>query len=170
MFKKGNNRVFLVIQNVFLYFLVIFFSAFTSIPIKVFSIVPYFPNMPSILIFYFFMIDKEEVPYFSIFIFGIVFDIFNNFPLASTSLIWLVTIKFVSFLRQKFYKPDKFIFLLRDFTIFAFLNSVLRWLLFSIIHRFSYPFFDSMYQFCLDVICFSLTYFIIKKIENKFML
>ncbi|HSQ97616.1 MAG TPA: hypothetical protein VLL98_02745 [Rickettsiales bacterium] len=168
MFKNRNNQIFITIQNIFLYFLVIFFSAFTSIPIKVLSVVSCFPNIPSILIFYFFIINKDEIPYFSIFIFGIFFDIFNGFPLASTSLIWLITSKFISFLRRQFYKPDKFIFLFRDFTIFAFLNSLLQWILFSIIHKFSYPLLNSLCQFIFDIACFGLVYLFIKNIEKKF--
>ena len=151
-----------------LYFIIIFFSAFASMPIKFFSIVSAFPNIPSILVFYFFIITKENIPYFSIFIFGIIFDVFNNFPLATTSLIWLITSKFISFLRQHFYTPDKFIFVLRDFTIFAFSNSLLQWLIFSIIHNFSYPICNSLYQFFLDILFFGLSYPIFKKVGNKF--
>lgn len=168
MFKSRRNQIFITIQNIFLYLVIIFFCIFTNIPIRVLSIVSCFPNIPSILIFYFFIINKEEIPYFSIFIFGILFDVFNNFPLGSTSLIWLITSKFISFLRQQFYKPDKFLFLFRDFAIFAFLNSLLQWLLFSILHRFSYPILNSLCQFILDITCFGLVYLVVKKIERKF--
>ncbi len=169
MFKSRSNKIFTTIQNIALYFIIIFFSAFASMPIKFFSIVSIFPNIPSILVFYFFIINEDEIPYFSIFIFGIFFDIFNNFPLATTSLIWLITSKFINFLRHHFYTPDKFIFVLRDFSIFAFLNSLLQWLIFSILHNFSYPISNSLYQFFLDILFFSLTYFLFKKIENKFL-
>lgn len=167
MFKNRNNKIFTTIQNIALYFVIIFFCAFSSMPIKFFSMVSVFPNIPSVLIFYFFILNEDEIPYFSIFIFGIFFDIFNNFPLATTSLVWLISSKFVSFLRQHFYTPDKFIYVFRDFIIFAFANSLLQWLVFSIAHNFSYPIFNSIYQFFLDIIFFSLTYFLFKKVESK---
>jgi len=167
MFTSRNNKIITTIQNIALYFVIIFFCAFASMPIKFFSIVSVFPNITSILIFYFFIIRSDEIPYLSIFIFGILFDIFNNFPLATTSLVWLLTSKFVSFLRRNFYTPNKFIYVFRDFSIFAFSNSLLQWLIFSILHNFSYPILNSLYQFSLDVLFFNFFYFIIQKIEEK---
>lgn len=163
MFKNKTNKIYLGIQNVFLYIFVSFFCIFSSLPITFFSGFSIFPNISQILIFYFFVIKNTS--YFSIFIFGLIFDIFNNLILGTTSLIWLISAKFLLILRQHLYTPDKkTIFLFRDFIIFAFTNFVLQWFIYSILNRISYPLSISLYQLIIDTIFFIIIFIILRKI------
>ncbi len=168
LFRVGNNKFSVMIRNFLLYFFIIFFSALSAAPIKFFSGTTLFPNIASILIFYFMVIDQENIQYFAIFIFGILFDIFNNLPLGITSLIWLVSTKFISFIRAHLYTPDIFAVSVRDFAIFDFLNALLQWILFSLLYRTPYPILNSVVQFLLNIIFFGILYRFLKKVDKWF--
>ncbi len=169
IFKNGNNKFFSMVRNFLLYFSIVFFSAFSAVPIKFFSIVTIFPNIASILIFFFLVIKQEDVQYFAIFIFGLLFDIFNNLPLGITSVTWLISSKFISFLRLHLYTPDNFIVTFRDFSIYAFLNMLIQWIVFSLLYRTAYPFSNSLMQFILNIVFFAILYKLLKKLERWFI-
>ena len=168
LFKIGNNKFSAMIRKFLLYFFIIFFSAFSAIPIRFFSGMTLFPNIAAILIFYFMARDEEYLSYFAIFIFGFLFDIFNNIPLGLTSLVWLFSVKFISFVRMHLYTPDIFTVSLRDFAIFDFLNALLQWILFSLLYKVPYPPLNSVVQFFLNIIFFGLLYRILKRIYKWF--
>lgn len=169
IFKTGNNKLFLIARNFLIYFFIIFFSAFSAVPIKFFSNVSVFPNIPSILIFIFLIIKQENINYFAIFIFGLLFDIFNNLPIGITSITWLISSKFINFLRLHLYTPDNFIVTFRDFSIYAILNILIQWIIFSLLYRTAYPFCNFLIQFVLNLIFFAIFYHIFKKTERFFI-
>ena len=164
MFKNKTNKIYLGIQNIFLYIFVSFFCIFSSLPITFFSGFSIFPNISQILIFYFFVIKNTS--YFAIFVFGLMFDIFNNLILGTTSLIWLISAKLILFLRQNLYTPDKILFLFRDFIIFAFTNFILQWFIYSILNRISYPLSRMLYQLIIDIIFFIIIFIILIKTKK----
>ena len=168
LFKIGNNKLSAMIRNFLLYFFIILFSALSAVPIKFFSGTTLFPNIASILIFYFMIIDQENIQYFAIFIFGVLFDVFNNIPLGVTSLVWLVSAKFISFIRTHLYTPDVFVVTVRDFAIFDFLNALIQWMLFSLLYRTPYPISNSVIQFLLNIIFFGVIYRLLRKIDKWF--
>ena len=164
MFKNKTNKIYLGIQNTIWYLCVLFFCIFSSLPITFFSNFSIFPNIPQILVFYLFVIQKTS--YFSIFFFGLVFDIFNNLILGTTPLIWLISAKLILFLRQHLYTPDKLAYLIRDFIVFAFINFVLQWFIYSILNRTSYPLSISICQLLIDIIYFVAIFTILKKFDK----
>ena len=166
MLKLGKNNFFSIMRFFLSYFLFIFFSAFSTMPIKFFYDIKIFPNLASMFVLYFFIINTQEVSYFSLFIFGLFFDIFNNFPLGTTSFVWLISAKFIVFLRQHFYKNDDFITIFRDFFIFTLINLILQWVLFSILYKIYYPILNSVLQFFLDLLLFAVLYKAFRKMEQ----
>ena len=105
-----NNKTFRIfLENLCIYFSIIFFEIFFSVPIHFFSNVSVLPNISSILIFYFLIVSQDKVNYFLIFILGFLFDIFNLLPLGSTAFVWLISARIIIFLRKHLYTPDSFI-------------------------------------------------------------
>ncbi len=168
MFKNKINKFSLMVRNFLLYFSIIFFLVFSAVQINFFSVIPIFPNIASMLIFFFLIMDQEDVQYFAIFIFGLLFDIFNNLPLGATSATWLVSSKFISFLRLHLYTPDNFVITFRDFTIYAFLNMLIQWMIISLLYKIPYPFSISLIQFVLNLGVFAILYKLLKKLERWF--
>lgn len=169
LFRVGNNRFFAAIRNLVLYFLIIFFLVFSAVPIKFFAKLTIFPNIASMLIFYFLIIKQESIAYFSIFVFGLLFDVFNGLPLGITSLTWLVTSKLISFLRMHLYTPDNFVATFRDFVIYAILNALMQWIIFSLLYRTAFPFSNTMVQIVLNIVFFAILYRVFKRVEVWFV-
>ena len=166
---SSNNRFISTIKNFLLYFTIIFFSIFSSIPIKFFSFITIFPNIASVFVFYFIIVKMENINYFAVFILGLFFDIFNNLPIGITSFIWLITSRFISFLRMHLYTPDNFFATFRDFSIFTILNSILQWVIFSIVSRVAFPISNTIIQMLLNIVFFAILYKLLKKIERWFL-
>lgn len=167
LLKNKSNKLSILIRSFLLYFIIIFFIIFLSLPIKFFSSIVIFPNIASILIFYFLIIKAESVNYFAIFLLGILFDIFNGLPIGGTSLILLLSSKFIIFLRTHLYTPDNFIVNFRDFSIYEFINIVLQWITFSVIYRIPFPVSNLFIQLVLDLAFFAILYKLLKKIEES---
>lgn len=166
IFGNKNSKLSIVTRNLLMYLVIILFSVFSVTPVKFFSFLSILPNIGSILLFYFLIIKKDDVSYFAIFILGLFFDIFNSLPLGTTSLTWLISSKFISFLRTHLYTPDNFIAIFRDFSIFAFSNSLIHWMIMSITFRTPYPISNSIVQFILNIMFFAILYRPIRKAEK----
>lgn len=163
---KSNNKLSTIKNNILLYFLIIVFLIFSSAPVRFFSNINTFPNIALILIFYFLIAKRENINYLSFFIFGLFFDIFNNSPLGSTSLILLISSKIIDFLRTHLYTPNNFITIFRDFIIFSFLNSFMQWAIFGIYYKTQYSITNSLWQFFINVLFFGILYKALKKLEG----
>lgn len=162
-----NNKTFRIfLENLCIYFSIIFFEIFFSVPIHFFSNVSVLPNISSILIFTFLIVPQDKINYFLIFILGFLFDIFNLLPLGSTAFVWLISARIIIFLRKHLYTPDSFIISLRDFSLYTFINNILEWVLFSTIYRHVYPFSNFLIQILINIIFFALLYKLLKKIEE----
>lgn len=162
-----NNKTFKnFLENLCIFFLIIFFEIFFSIPIHFFNDISILPNVASILIFYFLIVSQDKVNYFLIFILGFLFDIFNLLLLGSTAFVWLISAGIIIFLRKHLYTPDSFIISLRDFSLYTFINNILEWVLFSTIYRHLYPFSNFLIQTLVNIIFFAILYKLLKKIEE----
>ena len=166
LFRAGNNKFFAMIKNFLLYFFIIFFSIFSAVPIKFFAKLTVFPNIASMIIFYFLIIKQENIKYFSIFIFGLLFDIFNALPLGITSLTWLITSKLISFLRTHLYTPDNFAATFRDFAIYTILNSLIQWIILGLMYKMVFPMSNTIIQIFLNIVFFAVLYRFFKRIEG----
>lgn len=156
-----------LIKTFFLFILMIFFIIFSSTPIKFFSSLTMFPNIAEILLFYFFIINRDEIPYFLIFLLGILFDVFNNMPLGITAFAWLISSRVITVLRVKFYTADSFFTLFRDFVIFSFLNFIVETFVLMIATRTIYSWYKPLFQFLLDAVFFALFYKLKMEIKER---
>ena len=166
---KNNNQFIVILKNILLYFLMIFFCIFSSLPIKFFNNDLIFPNILLILIFYFLIINTEEPKYFTMFVLGLLVDVFNNYPFGTTSFIYLINARFILFLRKLFYTPNTFIIILRDFTLFSFFVEISQLLLFSIIDKQFYPLDNSFFQYIINLVFFIIMYKVLEKTKWWFI-
>lgn len=114
------------------------------------------------------VLERKDLSYFAIFIFGLLFDIFNNIPLGFTSLMWLISVRFIKFIRTHLYTPDVFMVAFRDFVIFDLSNIIIEWILFSLFYKILYPALNLIIQFALDILFFGILYRLLEKTKKWF--
>lgn len=163
---KGNKKFIILLENLCIYSLIIFFEIFSSIPIHFFNGITIMPNIASILIFFFLIISQEKINYFLLFILGFLFDTFNLLPLGSTALVWLIDSKIIVILRKHLYTPDSLVIDARDFAIYTILNDVFIWLIFSITFKNIYPISTFLFQIILNIVFFIILYKLLRKVEE----
>jgi len=163
----SNNKFSGIKNDILLYFLIVVFIIFGSIPLRFFTWIHIFPNIALSLIFYYMIIRNNEANYIILFLFGILFDVFNNCLLGTSALTLLLSAKLISVIRSHLYISDSFLTIFRDFVIFAFLNSIIQWFTLNMFDgNNNYPFLNSFWQFFINLITFAMLYKILKKSED----
>jgi hypothetical protein len=157
-----------LIKKTSMFFIIVFSALFFSIPIKFFSGVFLFPDLFTMIIFYF-CVNKHKQNYFLIFACGAVFDIFNNLPFTFTSLVLLLSSKIINqIFKIQFVTSKNFMKLtIIDFIIFEAINLLIKVLLTAFIEINKYNLNTLLYQFLLDISFFSATLIIIDKFKKS---
>lgn len=130
---RGNFLKFT--KKILLMLLLCFACVIPAVPFHFAYLNMLIPYVASMIIFQFAILDKGNISAVWVFIFGIIYDAVNNFPLGMTSMIWLIVIKLMDIFRNKLFTIRNTITVSRDYAIFLFLVLLMEWLIMSIANR-----------------------------------
>jgi rod shape-determining protein MreD len=108
-----------------------FFAMLNLSSIKIDYIADFMPLFDVMIIYYFTVLKSETFGIWFLFILGILADSIGGFPLGITSFCYIMSVKFFVALNKRTAIQDSFYQIFWQFVAFAFLISLLKWLIIS---------------------------------------
>lgn len=143
------------IRVTILHLIAVFFVVFNISDIKIGGFSKLIPLFDLMVIFYFAVFQRVFLIWF-IFLLGLWNDALNGNPLGTTSLIYILLVKFFTALNQKLMIRDNFQQIWKQFIAFAACFLGLKWLLLSILNGALYSLMTIFVQFILTICVYVL--------------
>jgi cell shape-determining protein MreD len=161
-----KNELKIFFRQIIFYLIFLITCLIPAIPFRISFFRIMFPSFATMLVFHFYVLRKEKISFFILFLFAVIYDVLNHSLLGSTIFIWLISIKIMDYLRTKLSISHNFNCILRDFILFIFLNLSFQWMVISFEAKFAYPVFSLIKQFFLDIVTYVIIYKLLKKMED----
>jgi len=126
------------------------------------SVMPFLPIMP---VFYWGIMHARAIPYWFVFLIGLVMDAVMGTPLGLSSLIYILFLSLVTTQRRFFHK-EGFLVKWAYLAILLLVVAVFNWLLLSWFNGKSMPFMPATMQWLLTVACYPIAHKLFDLLED----
>lgn len=126
------------------------------------SVMPLLPLMP---VFYWAMAHPQAIPYWFMFIIGLVMDAVMGMPLGLSSLLYIFFLSVINTQRKYFHK-EGFLIKWGYLCILLLVTTGLNWLLLSWFHADAMPLIPAVIQWCLTIACYPVAHKLFDMLEH----
>jgi rod shape-determining protein MreD len=113
----------------------------------------FMPILQLIPVFYWGMMQAREMPYWFVFMLGLVIDAVSGLPLGLSSLLYVFFLLLLHAQRKYFYK-EGFVIKWGYFALLLGAASIMNWAMLSVFNSRSESFLPAFIQWCLTVGCY----------------